>query len=50
MDTKTTGKELLALWLDYEDCSSPEARIVKDFDRCVHLSSQNFTQRRAFYK
>ncbi len=23
----------MALWLEYEDCSSPEARVVKDFDR-----------------
>ena len=45
MDTKTTGKELVALWLEYEDCSSPEARIVKDFDKCVqrinHLSKSS---------
>lgn len=29
------GQELVELWLEYEDCSSPEARVVKDFDKCV---------------
>lgn len=29
----------MALWLEYEDCSSPEARVVKDFDKCVRRDS-----------
>jgi 5'-deoxynucleotidase YfbR-like HD superfamily hydrolase len=27
------GKEILGLWLEYEDCTTPEAAVVKDFDK-----------------
>lgn len=27
------GKEILSLWLEYEDCTTPEATVVKDFDK-----------------
>lgn len=37
--TTHTGQELVELWLEYEDCSSPEARVVKDFDKCVAFFS-----------
>ncbi len=30
---KSTGQEIEALWQEYEDCKSPEALMVKDFDK-----------------
>jgi len=27
------GAEVVSLWLEYEDQSTPEARVVKDFDK-----------------
>ena len=27
------GAEIVSLWLEYEDQSTPEARVVKDFDK-----------------
>lgn len=27
------GEEIVSLWLEYEDQSTPEARVVKDFDK-----------------
>lgn len=33
MGHASIGEELVGLWLEYEDQSSPEARVVKDFDK-----------------
>jgi len=27
------GKEIVSLWLEYEDGATPEGRVVKDFDK-----------------
>lgn len=29
----STAAEIKELWLEYEDCTSEEARVVKDFDK-----------------
>lgn len=31
------AKEIVELWTEYEENSSPEAKIVKDFDKVTHL-------------
>ena len=32
------AKEIAELWTEYEENSSPEAKIVKDFDKVTNLS------------
>lgn len=33
-----TAKEIADLWMEYEENSTPEAKIVKDFDKVWHVS------------